>query len=237
MKRQIIALGGGGFSDEPENPLLDDYILKQSPKTNPKICFIGTASGDSEAYIQNFYKFFKSKACTPSNLALFYGHTDKIEEFILDQDILFVGGGNTRNMLVLWKEWGLDKIIRKAYNKGTILSGVSAGSICWFEQGLTDSVPNQLNTLNCLGFLKGSNCPHFDGEPKRQPVYRQEIANGRMKAGIACDDGVALHFVDEQLVRVISSQENKRAIRFEMKESLTESFLEPEFLHSTAHNQ
>ena len=230
MNRQIIALGGGGFSDEPDNPLLDDYILRQSSKDSPKICFIGTASGDSEVYIQNFYKSFGKKDCTPSNLALFYGHTDKIEEFILDQDILFVGGGNTRNMLVLWKEWGLDKIIRKAYDQGIILSGVSAGSICWFEQGLTDSVPKQLNTLNCLGFLKGSNCPHFDGEPQRQPVYRQVIANGNMKAGIACDDGVALHFVNEKLERIVSSRENKRAIRFEMKETLTETILEPEYL-------
>lgn len=230
MQRQIIALGGGGFSDEPDNPLLDDYILAQSPRANPKICFIGTASGDSEAYIQNFYKSYESKACIPSNLALFYGHTDKIEEFILDQDILFVGGGNTRNMLVLWKEWALDKIIRKAYENGTILSGVSAGSICWFEQGLTDSIPNQLNTLNCLGFLKGSNCPHFDGEPERQPVYREEIRSGNMKAGIACDDGVALHFVDEELQRIVSSRENKRAIRMEMQDSLTENLLEPEFL-------
>ncbi|MDX1314392.1 MAG: Type 1 glutamine amidotransferase-like domain-containing protein, partial [Eudoraea sp.] len=121
-------------------------------------------------------------------------------------------------------------IIRKAYDQGIILSGVSAGAICWFEQGLTDSVPNQLRTLNCLGFLKGSNCPHFDGEPQRQPVYRQEIKSGRMKDGIACDDGVALHFVDEQLIKVISSQENKKAIRFEMKDSLTENVLIPELL-------
>ena len=230
MKRQIIALGGGGFSDEPDNPLLDDYILKQSPQANPKICFIGTASGDSESYIQGFYDCFETKSCMPSHLSLFKGHTDKIEEFILDQDILFVGGGNTRNLLVLWKEWGLEKIIRKAYDKGIILSGVSAGSICWFEQGLTDSIPNQLTTLNCLGFLQGSNCPHFDGEPERQAVYREEIRSGNMKAGIACDDGVALHFIDEQLERIISSQENKRAIRFEMKKTLIENTLEPEYL-------
>ncbi len=230
MKRQIIALGGGGFSDEPDNPLLDNYILRQSSKANPKICFIGTASGDAESYIQGFYDCFENKVCTPSHLSLFSGHTDKIEEFILDQDILFVGGGNTRNLLVLWKEWGLDKIIRKAYDKGTILSGVSAGSICWFEQGLTDSIPNQLTTLNCLGFLQGSNCPHFDGEPQRQSVYKKEIISGRMKEGIACDDGVALHFVNEHLEKIISSQIDKRAIRFRMKETLLEEIIEPEFL-------
>ncbi len=223
-------MGGGGFSDEPDNPLLDDYILKQAAKDNPKICFIGTASGDALGYIENFYKCFEGKACNPSHLSLFSGHTDKIEKFILDQDILYVGGGNTRNLLVLSKEWGLDGMIKKAYKKGIILSGLSAGAICWFEEGLTDSIPNQLNTLNCLGFLKGSNCPHFDGEPERQAVYKQKIASGEMKAGIACDDGVALHYVDEKLERIVSSQENKRAIHFEMKDTLTERILEPEYL-------
>jgi peptidase E len=230
MKRQIIAMGGGGFSDEPENPLLDDYILNQASKTNPKICFIGTASGDAEAYIQNFYKCFEKRDCSPSHLSLFAGHTDKIEEFILDQDILFVGGGNTRNMLVLWKEWGLDLMVKKAYQRGTILSGVSAGAICWFEEGLTDSIPNQITKLNCLGFLRGSNCPHFDGEPERQAVYREKISSGEMKSGIACDDGVALHFVNENLFRIVSSQENKRALRYEMKTTLIEDLLEPEYL-------
>jgi len=230
MKRQIIALGGGGFSDEPENPLLDDYILSQSPKVNPKICFIGTASGDAEGYIDNFYNFFEKKNCIPSHLSLFAGHTDKIEAFILDQDILYVGGGNTRNLLVLWKEWGLDSYIKQAYEQGTILCGISAGSICWFEEGLTDSIPTQLNKLNCLGFLKGSNCPHFDGQPERQAIYKQKIQNGEMKSGIACDDGVALHFVNEKLERVIASQKNKHAYQFEMREKLMETLLEPEYL-------
>ncbi len=230
MKRQIIALGGGGFSDEPDNPLLDDYILEQSSKTNPKICFIGTASGDAEGYIESFYQCFEKKNCIPAHLSLFAGHTDKMEEFILEQDILYVGGGNTRNLLVLWREWGLDVMIKKAYERGTILCGISAGSICWFEEGLTDSVPSQLNKLACLGILEGSNCPHFDGQPERQAVYRQKIESGEMKAGIACDDGVALHFVNKNLERIVSSQENKRAVRYEMKETLVERILEAEFL-------
>lgn len=230
MKRQIIALGGGGFSDEPNNPLLDDYILSQSSETKPKICFIGTASGDSQRYIEGFYSCYKKKDCRPSHLSLFSGNTHKIEEFILDQDILFVGGGNTRNLLVLWKEWGLDAIIKKAYAKGTILSGVSAGSICWFEQGLTDSIPNQLNSLNCLGLLAGSNCPHFDAEPERQASYKGKIASGEMNGGIACDDGVGLHYINEKLQRVISSQENKNAYRYEMKGTLMEKIIEPEYL-------
>ena len=230
MKRQIIALGGGGFSDEPDNPLLDNYILNQSSEKPPKICFIGTASGDAEPYIENFYKCFETKNCIPNHLSLFAGNTDNIEEFIMEQDILYVGGGNTRNMLVLWKEWGLDSLIKKAYEEGIILSGISAGSICWFEEGLSDSIPNQLTNLSCLGFLKGSNCPHFDSQAERQSVYRQKIESGEMKAGIACDDGVALHFVNESLLQIVSSQRNKRAVQYVMKATLTERILEPDFL-------
>ena len=176
---------------EPDNHLLDDYILKSCNSSSPKICFIGTASGDSKGYIDNFYEFFKRKKCIPSHLSLFNGHTSETEKLILSQDILYVGGGNTRNMLVLWKEWKLNKAILKAYKNGTVLCGISAGSICWFEQGLTDSVPNELNKLDCLGILKGSNCPHFDGEEKRRPSYIKLIGTGKMKNGIAADDGCA----------------------------------------------
>ncbi len=212
--RQIIAMGGGGFSMEPDNHLLDDYILQASKKHKPKICFLGTASGDSKSYIERFYNFFENKNCYPSHLSLFNGTTDKIEKFIFAQDILYVGGGNTRNMLVLWKEWKLDKIIINAYKNGTVLCGLSAGSICWFEQGLTDSIPCQLTGLDCLGILKGSNCPHFDGEPKRKPAYRKLIQSGQLKNGIATDDGCALHYVNEKLVRIVSSRQLAKAYSF-----------------------
>lgn len=231
MPRQIIALGGGGFSMEPENPLLDDYILKQTGKSNPRICFIGTASGDAEGYIDRFYGAFKPKSCISSHLSLFKGHTDKIEAFVLKQDAFYVGGGNTRNLIVLWKEWGLDQMIRKAYERGAVLAGISAGSICWFEQGLTDSIPNQLNTLDCLGFLKGSNCPHFDGEPERQASYKSKIQSGEMPGGIACDDSVGLHFVDEVLAKVISSRPEASAYRIQMKNGqLNEKKILPKYL-------
>ena len=228
MTRQIIALGGGGFSMEPDNPLLDNYILQQSEKQDPKICFLGTASGDSKDYINRFYDSFSKKNCHPCHLSLFQGETDKIEELILQQNILYVGGGNTRNMLVLWKEWGLDKMIKKAYAKGTILSGLSAGAICWFEQGLTDSVPNQLNKLDGLGLLKGSNCPHFDGESERQNIYKDKIRKGEMKGGIACDDGVGLHYVNENLKAIISSRKTGSAYKFKLENNLfSEEILEP----------
>lgn len=228
MKRQIIALGGGGFSEEPENPVLDNYILEQSDKEHPKICFIGTASGDSDGYIERFYRNFNNKNCTPNHLPLFKGYPNKIEEFVLEQDIIYVGGGNTRNMLVIWKLWGLDKMIKKAYANGTILCGLSAGAICWFDEGLSDSIPNQLIKLDCLGILEGSNCPHFDGEPERQNVYKDKIRNGEMKDGIACDDGVGLHFKDEHLYAVISSRKVGYAYKYKLEnEVLSEEKIEP----------
>lgn len=227
-KRQIIAMGGGGFSMEPNNPKLDDYILKQCSKDSPKVCFLPTASGDAEGYMYRFYAAFNEKQCEPSHLSLFKGHTNRIEEFVMEQDIIYVGGGNTRNMLILWREWGLDKMLLKAYQNGTILCGLSAGAICWFEEGLTDSVPTELNRLACMGILEGSNCPHFDGESERQKAYESKIKSGEMKAGIACDDSVGLHFVDEKLEQVIASTSDSFAYRYWVeKEVLKQEKLTP----------
>lgn len=229
--RQIIALGGGGFSMEPWNPLLDLYTLKQSNKENPKVCFIGTASGDAQGYIDRFYSSFKKLSCTPSHLSLFRGHTAEIEKFILDQDILYVGGGNTRNLLTLWKEWGVDVSIRRAYENGTVLAGISAGSICWFEQGVTDSVPGRLSSLNCLGWLKGSNCPHYDGEAERRPSYHQLLKAKEILPGLATEDGVAAHFINEDLQALVSSHPEKKAYTISLKDNEpTEEVHSPKYL-------
>ncbi len=217
IKRQIVALGGGGFLMEPDNPLLDKYILALSGKARPKICFIPTASGDAQVCIDQFYTFFKKQNCEPSYLSLFKGSTSEIESFVLEQDILYVGGGNTRNLIALWKEWQLDQMIRKAYEQGAILSGISAGSICWFEQGVTDSIPGKLTALTCLGFLTGSNCPHYDGEKERRPSYQRLLKQGFIKEGIAAEDGVGLHFVNEELFKVISSHPDKSAYQLLLK--------------------
>jgi dipeptidase E len=209
--RHIVAMGGGGFSMEPNNPLLDLYVLKLAGKDKPKVCFIPTASGDSQGYIDRFYKSFNKHQCIPSHLSLFSGHTADLESFVLNQDILYVGGGNTRNLLTLWKDWGLDKMIRKAYENGTVLAGISAGSLCWFEQGVTDSIPGRISSLKCLGFLKGSNCPHYDGESERRPSYHRLMNNNEILPGIATEDGVAAHFINEEISEFISSHPDKRA--------------------------
>ena len=214
IKQQIIAMGGGGFSMEPENLLLDLYILEQSSQPNPKVCFLPTASGDSDSYIRRFYDAYMQLDCRPRHLRLFAPPAEGLKAFIEQQDIIYVGGGSTFNLLVLWQAWGLDKLLRQAYERGTILCGLSAGSICWFEEGLSDSVvPGQYAKLEALGFLKGSHCPHYDGESKRPPIYRQQIENGELASGIAADDGVALHYVGAELKAVVSSRPAAKAYR------------------------
>ncbi|WP_113928575.1 peptidase E [Bacillus sp. P14.5] len=202
--KQIIALGGGGFSMEPDNCLLDTYILEQAPMQNPNICFLPTASGDSEGYIDRYYQNFQKLDCEPTHLSLFKPHTRNIREFLLRQDIIYVGGGNTRNLMALWREWKLDIYLKEALAKGVILSGLSAGSICWFEEGVTDSYGEGLEPINGLGFIKGSHCPHYDGEVERRPSYIKLITQSRLKAGYAADDGAALHFIDGNLVKAVS---------------------------------
>jgi len=230
--KQIIALGGGGFSMEPENPFLDQYILKQAKKITPKICFLATASGDSENYISRFYQFFEKQDCQPSHLSLFNPPTRDLERFLLEKDIIYVGGGNTKNLLVLWQEWGIDTIIRKAWEQGIVLAGISAGSICWFEEGVTDSYGDGLEPLKCLGLLKGSNCPHYDGESERRPAYQQLIATKRITPGIATDDGVALHFIDQELSHIVSSRPNAKAYKVNDDQNITEIALATKYLGS-----
>lgn len=202
---------------EPWNPLIDLFVLKQTGKTKPKVCFIGTASGDAQGYIDRYYASFKKHDCIPSHLSLFRGHTAEIEKFILEQDVLYVGGGNTRNLLALWRNWGVDGFIRKAYERGTVLAGVSAGSICWFEQGVTDSVPGSLSSLECLGWLKGSNCPHYDGEAERRPSYHRLLRSGEIAPGLATEDSVAAHFINETLSGFVCSHPEKKAYSVVLK--------------------
>jgi dipeptidase E len=229
--KQIIALGGGGFSMEPENPLLDKYILKQSVSSAPKVCFIPTASGDADGYIQRFYQAFEKLNCTPSHLSLFKPPTLDLEDYILDKDILYVGGGNTRNLLVLWREWKLDEFIRQAWENEIILAGISAGSICWFEDGVTDSLGSELSSLKALGFLQGSNCPHYDGESDRRPSYHHLLATNQVSNGYAADDGVALHYQDDMLYQIVSSRPNAKAYQVELlNQAVVETKLDPIYL-------
>ena len=202
----MIALGGGGFSGEPRNSALDAYILAQTAKTKPHVCFLPTASGDAEAYIDRFYRVYDKLGAVTSHLSLFQAMPKRADRALLGQDVIYVGGGNTRNMLVLWKDWGIDKLLRRAHARGTILAGTSAGALCWFKEGLTDSNPGGFTALAGLGWLKGSFCPHFDSEPRRRPKFRALIRDRKLAAGYAVDDGVALHFADGALIEVVSAR-------------------------------
>lgn len=233
LLRQIIAMGGGGFSMEPENPLLDQYILNQSNTPSPKICFIPTASGDAENYISRFYEFFEKQNCIPSHLSLFKPPTKDLEDFILGKDIIYVGGGNTKNLLALWKEWKLDFVLKKAWNEGIILTGISAGSLCWFEEGVTDSFGDELESIKCLGFLQGSHCPHYDGEVNRRPTYQELILSRSIQGGVAADDGVAIHYVEQEISKVVSSRPKAKAYRVEYtNDSLQERVIQADYLGS-----
>lgn len=213
--QQIIALGGGGFSMEPDNLALDRYIVEQAGVDRPKVCFLSQASGEAPLYIAGFYKAFAELDCRPSHLSLFTPHTADIEDYLMSQDVIYVGGGNTRSMLALWREWGIDAILRRAGENGTVLAGISAGANCWFEYATTDSVPGRLSAIACLGLLKGSCSPHYDGEGERRPAFHAMIGRGEIPAGYAFDDSAAGHFIDGVFSRAVCSVPGKRAYRVE----------------------
>lgn len=212
---------------EPDNLLLDQYIINQSRASQPKVCFLPTASGDAEGYIERFYKAFTSLSSEPSHLSLFKPSTRDLEGFLLEKDIIYVGGGNTKSMLALWKEWGIDAILRKAWESGTILAGLSAGSICWFEEGTTDSYGDGLETIKGLGLIEGSHSPHYDGEVNRRPLYHSFIESGELKTGFAADDGAALHFIERGLAKVVSSRPHASAYRVEKKDGVIQEYRIP----------
>ena len=206
--RNIIAIGGGGFGANPGQGIIEEYILKQTKKKNPKICFIPTATGDNEAYKVNFYSTFTNLDCCPSHLD-FFKRTPDLNDLILNQDAIFVGGGNTKSMLAVWKEWGLDKILKKAYRDGIVMSGVSAGAICWFQNGIPDSWASSLKILPCLNFIKGTCCPHYDEEPERRPAVKKLLQNNKTKDVFAVDGGAALHIKDEKIFKSVVFRKEK----------------------------
>jgi dipeptidase E len=212
----IVAMGGGGFSVSPDDPLLDDFILglagRSGDRGRPRICFVPMASGDAPLYVRNFYDAFAGRT-EASWLPLFERDSRDLRAFLLAQDVVYVGGGNTENMLAIWRLHGVDAILREAWDRGVVLAGLSAGSLCWFESGVTDSFGPGLAPLrDGLGFLPGSHCPHYDGETLRRPSYHDLVANG-LAGGYAADDGAALHFVGAELAEVVTSRPTAGAYR------------------------
>lgn len=208
-------MGGNGL-EEPYNPLMDDFVLALARanrgRERPRVCFVPTASGDSAAYTAAFYAAFASRS-EASHLGLFGRTVADLERFLLGQDVIYVGGGNTANMLAVWRVHGVDRILARAWDEGIVLTGTSAGANCWFECSSTDSFGPLAALDDGLGFLGGSHSPHYDGEPLRRPLFQRLIAEGTLSDGWASDDGAALVFRDRDLVEAVASLPNARSYR------------------------
>ncbi|MGZ4104837.1 MAG: Type 1 glutamine amidotransferase-like domain-containing protein [Actinomycetota bacterium] len=207
----IVPFGGLRPTPGRTHPIVD-YLLELAGKPRAKVCFIPTARGDSPETLLAMYGRFPAARAERTHLELFQRTVKDIRSLLLDQDIIYVGGGNTVNLLAVWRAHGVDVVLREAWENGVILTGGSAGSLCWFECGTTDSFHVlQLAPLNDgLGFLPGSHSPHYDGEPQRRPFYQSLVADG-FPGGIAIDDDAAVRFDGVELAEVVSAREGATA--------------------------
>jgi dipeptidase E len=231
--RQVVAFGGGGFSQESGNPLLDDYVLGLTGRASPRICFLPTASGDADHYVVRFYNAFRDRA-RPSHLSLFRRErgVGDIRTHLLAQDVIYVGGGSLISLLGVWRAHGIDAILRAAYEGGVILCGLSAGSLCWFAEAVS-GYHGEVNRVPALGFLSHSNAVHYcDGE--RRDAFHRHLLDG-MPAGYAAEDGAALRFIGDELVEVVASRRQATAFSLErVGGRVAETRLEARFLGADA---
>jgi dipeptidase E len=238
-RRRIVAMGGGGYSTDADKLLLDRFVVELAARRRrrPTVCYLGTASGEQERFSEMFLRSYEQLDCRPVELSLFWREVQDLRGFLLDCDAVLVGGGNTANLLAVWRVHGLDEALRAAWDDGVVLAGWSAGMLCWFEAGVTDSFDlARLAPLHDgLGFLPGSACPHYDGEPQRRPTYRRLVREGVLPAGYAADDGAALVFRGTELAEVATSRSAARAFRVECHDGqLAETALATRFLGAGA---
>jgi peptidase E len=228
----VFAMGGGGFTMEPGNPALDDFVLSLAQVREPRVLFLPTASGDPAAQITAFHQRFAARPCRSAVLSLFrlHGSVRTLREVLLEQDVLYIGGGSMRNLLAIWGAHGLDLVLAEAWRRGIVLAGLSAGAMCWFEGGVTRS-SGPPEPIAGLGLLRGSLTVHADGEPERLPVWLEAVRSGALPGGWAADDGVGLLFRDGVLERVVSSRPGAAALRCDAVEGeLVRRRIEPELL-------
>ncbi len=211
MRGTIIAMGGGGFTMEPDDPRMDDFVIAQAGIDRPRVLFVPTASGDSPSYVEAFEAALGDRAeCAWLSL---FNRAGDLRDQVMAAQIVYVGGGNTANLIALWKLHGLDRILRDAAADGVILAGVSAGALCWFDAGITDSFGPDLAPLSGgLGFLAGAYSPHYD-HPGRRPLLHARVKDGTLPDAWACDDGCAMVFVDGALREVVTTRAGARAYR------------------------
>jgi peptidase E len=214
--RHIIAIGGASFRATPRNLAADRYILEQTGRAKPSICFVPTACAEQPDVIAAFEDAYARLGARTSVLRLFQ-RTPDLREFLLTQDAIYIGGGNTKSMLAVWHDWGLPDVLREAWRRGIVLAGVSAGAICWFETGITDSWAGHLAPLPCLGFLRDGCCPHYDSEADRRPSLHAFLENRRVPTTLALDDGSAAHFVGRRLHRVVTWRPTAHAYRVQRR--------------------
>ena len=216
MSGTVLALGGGGFTMGRGDPVLDELVLELAGGPAPRILFLPTAGGDAAAQIAAFYGAFSDRPCRPRVLSLFrlHGTSASVRELVLEQDVIYVGGGSMRNLLAIWRAHGLDEILRAAWERGIVLAGLSAGAMCWFEGGITMS-GGPPEVIDGLGFLPGSLSVHLTSEPERAPAFRDAVRRGDLPAGWALDDGAGLLFEDGRLTRAVRARPEARAVRVE----------------------
>ncbi len=206
-------MGGGGFTMHERGEALDRLVLDLTGRPVPRICFLPTASGDPREQTTRFYERYRAWPCEPSVLSLFHLGRDRLDprEHLLAQDAIYVGGGSMRNMLAVWREHGVDDVMRAAWERGIVLAGLSAGAMCWFEGGITMS-GGAAAPVAGFGLLPGSLSVHLDGEPERRPVYASAVGHGRLPAGWAADDCAALVFRGTTLERCVASRPGARVV-------------------------
>jgi dipeptidase E len=203
-----ILIAGGGFN----TPFIR-YMAELTGKPRPKLLYLPTASADSPSGIISWYRYCSPLNVEASHQISFIASTQQSrswEEVLLSVDGIVCSGGNTLNQQAIWKAHGIDAILRQAWDRGIVLGGASAGSLCWFEEGTTDSRPRELSIVQCLGLLKGSHSPHYDAEPGRRPLYQKLIASGQMKPGYACDNDAGIYFQDNAVRRVVATRDGAR---------------------------
>src|SRR3954465_6943871 len=206
-KRRIVAMGGGGFSAPPGDPSLDRYLLEVSERPHPRICLLPTASGDPEEQIQRFYRAYHALPSQPTHLSLFRLGTKPVDlrTLLLGQDVIYAGGGSLLNLLAIWRAHGLDAILREAWERGVVLCGISAGSMCWFSSGVTKGF-GLPRAVEGLGFLPASNSVHHRSEPERRPCFHEAVRSEAVPPGYSVDDGVGLLFEGTDLVETVSAR-------------------------------
>ena len=234
-ERHVLATSAGGFVRGDRQSGVPGPLLRRAVELSgaerPKLCGVFTAMGDDPSLLAWWYAAISAAGWQPTHLAVYpMPNVEDVRAHVLEQDVVWVCGGSVANLLALWRLHGYDAVLREAWEAGVVMTGGSAGSLCWFEGGTTDSFGPQLEPVtNALGLLPGSTCPHYDSEARRRPLYQSLVRDGVVPPGIATDDGIGLHFTGTELTAVLSDRDGCAAYRVDRDGEVR---LEPERLRT-----